>query len=107
VNVMFGHLLHLAETGPVNATPAAALASLRTVVACSSQDWGRSSGDAWLYGLVVGWDCEEDHVHNDDDDCGSAVPELAAEFGWDDEDVARLRAYRSVLLALTDQGGQQ
>jgi len=64
------------------------LGALRTAVTLSSMDWGASADTAWIYGIAVGWD-------------GAAMTELAAQHGWSDEKVARLRRryYRAAELS--------
>lgn len=59
--------------------------ALRDLLSFSSRDWAQVKGDAWLWGIVFGWDGE------DDDGEGSAMDEVAARHGWDEHDVARLR----------------
>jgi hypothetical protein len=68
--------------------------SLARVLTSSSRDWGEYWADAWLYGVLVGWGCEDAHGH--DDVCGgdAAMRGMAAKHRWDDETVARLRRYR-------------
>lgn len=58
--------------------------SLRNAIAFSSADWGAARDLAWVYGIVLGWD------DNDEAEYG-AMEVLAARFGWSDETVARLR----------------
>lgn len=55
--------------------------SLRTAIACSSRDWAMHHRDAWIYGIVCGWD----------DD---SLRDLAAQFGWGRGEVARLKRLR-------------
>jgi hypothetical protein len=71
--------------------------SLDRVLTTSSRDWGEYWADAWLYGVLVGWDCEERHEH--DDVCGgdAAMRGLAQQHGWSEETVARLRRYRETV----------
>jgi hypothetical protein len=71
-----------------------ALRSLANCIAGSAADFGKYHRDAWVYGIVLGWDREEDHQH--DDICGGDAPmrEMAARHGWDDAEVTRLRQYR-------------
>lgn len=71
-----------------------ALDSLGSCIAGSAEDYGQYYRNSWIYGIILGWDCEEDHEH--DDICGgeNAMRELAARHRWSDEDVARLRFYR-------------
>jgi hypothetical protein len=60
--------------------------SVRNLVAFDSRDWGATKSDAWLYGIVAGWDSDDDEPDGD-----GAMDELAARFGWDANEVARLR----------------
>lgn len=55
--------------------------SLRACVLYSSRDWGLLKRDAWLYGVVVGWDKED-------------LERLAKRFNWGENDLARLEALR-------------
>ena len=65
--------------------------ALHSALAFSSRDWGAERDLAWIYGIVAGWDCDEDHEH--DWLCsGDAMAELAERFGWSEEQVERLRA---------------
>lgn len=82
-------------------TVAEALDRCGAMVATDSRDWSLGRNDAWLYGLLCGWDCEDDHEH--DDVCGGdgAMREVAARHGWSTEDVARLRRYRAAIVALS------
>jgi len=54
------------------------------VLAFSSRDWSTTKGDAWLYGIVLGWD-------DDSGDDASAMDDVATRHGWTQDDVARLR----------------
>lgn len=76
---------------------------LERLLATSSKDWGEYAPDAWLYGLFVGWDCEEDHEH--DDICGgtTAMEAMVEAHGWSPETVARLRTYRAAVRAATGE----
>lgn len=74
-----------------------ALDGLERIVATSSRDWGEYRVDAWLYGVLVGWDCEEDHEHDDTCGDGAAMDEMAAKHGWDAATVAKLRRYRAAV----------
>lgn len=60
--------------------------ALRDLLAFSSRDWASVKGDAWLWGIVFGWDAPYD----DEDDPG-AMDQVAARHHWDEHDIARLR----------------
>lgn len=68
-----------------------AVETLRSMMATNSRDWGAARDDAWFYGLVVGWGRDPDDLPDPDDDCGDAMPELAARHGWSPETVSHLR----------------
>lgn len=79
----------------------AALHSITSRICSSARDYGQYETDAWIYGIAVGWDCEEDHGH--DGICGGtgAMDELVADHGWDEAAVARLRSLRKAYAAAT------
>jgi hypothetical protein len=66
------------------------LKALRETLMFSSQDWGEAADFAWIYGIVCGWQDEEDDYH----------PSLQADFGWSDEQVARLKRLRAAFADL-------
>jgi hypothetical protein len=47
------------------------------------RDWSRDSHDAWLYGILVGYE--------------GALELVAEKHKWKDEDVARLRTFRAAI----------
>jgi len=55
--------------------------SLRSAIVLSSRDWSTSHRDAWIYGIVAGWDRE-------------AIGELKQLHHWTDDTVARLIGLR-------------
>jgi hypothetical protein len=59
-------------------------ASIVTSIATHSRDYGNDPTDAWVYGIVCGWD-------DGPDDDSRAMIELAEKHGWTEDDVARLR----------------
>lgn len=60
--------------------------SVETAFATDPRDWSINATDAWLWGIVLGWD-------------RGAMVEVAARHRWSAEDVTRLHAlhaaYRS------------
>lgn len=62
------------------------LDALNRAFVTNARDWGANRTEAWLWGIVVGWD-------NDGDD--GSIAELAARFGWNRAAVAQLRAERA------------
>lgn len=80
-----------------------ALTSLAEMFTFTSRDNSLDRCDAWAYGIVVGWDCEEVHEH--DDICGgtSAMDTLAHLHGWPEERCQQLRSYRTAFKQLNEQ----
>jgi hypothetical protein len=72
-----------------------ALWSLRYNVAHDFRDWAQDRTDAWLYALIVGWDCEQQHTH--DDSCPSQLDEIAAKHDWTPARLEVARKHRSSL----------
>ena len=68
--------------------------SLNRTLATSSRDWGEDRADAWIYGVVCGWD----DPRMDPD--GEAMAELAKRHDWSPEEVARLRRLHAAFDAL-------
>ena len=97
-------MLDAAPATPVPATPApldlpglyAALESARAVMALSATDWSRRPKDAWLYGILLGWD--GDPAQPDDP---GAWQQLAGQHGWDPVTLAKLRRLRTAVAGLT------
>ena len=59
------------------------LEALENCVAFSSRDWSVDKGDAWIYGIVIGW--------SDADPEFDAMDEVARQHGWDSATVERLK----------------
>ena len=76
--------------------PTDPLESLYRLMVHNSRDWGQERSDAWLYGVVVGWDDPED------DPKGEAMTELARAHGWDEIEVARLRMLHEKFQAMRE-----
>jgi hypothetical protein len=85
------------EQGDATATIREALDRCESMMATDPRDWGTLRRDAWLYGLFCGWDCEENHEHDDLCGDGDAMREIANQHGWSEQDVARLRCYRAAI----------
>lgn len=68
--------------------------SLRDLLALNSRDWAHDRSDAWLWGIVWGWD-------GDDDETG-AMDELAHRHGWDAIEVQRLRELHAGFVEAAD-----
>jgi hypothetical protein len=62
------------------------------IVATSSRDWAQHASDAWLYGLLVGWDQD-------------GLEEVAQRFGWTERGVAKLLAQREAIIGLEGPPG--
>lgn len=66
--------------------------SLHTTITTDSKDWSLNKRDAWIYGIIVGWD--------------DALPEVAEKFGWGNEDINRLKKYHSQFQKIKDTQAQ-
>ncbi|WP_103512946.1 hypothetical protein [Streptomyces sp. SM13] len=77
----------------------AALDGLGTLIATSSRDWGTYRVDAWLWAVLLGWDCEK--TTHDETCVHGSMEEMQQAHGWDDEAVAKARRYRAAVRALT------
>ena len=73
------------------------LTELRQHVATSSADWSRSKSDAWIYGVIVGWDLKSDDDPEHDE---SAMPHVATRHGLTDEQITELRRLHDEFEAL-------
>lgn len=60
--------------------------SLGAALAFHVRDHSLDKRDAWVYEILIGWK--------------SALPEVAAKHGWDEDTLARLKAYRLAFAAL-------
>ncbi|MEU1327193.1 hypothetical protein [Streptomyces microflavus] len=77
---------------------------LQRLLATSSRDWGEYRVDAWLWAVLLGWDCEED-VHGETCVHGT-MAEMQQAHGWDDAAVAKARRYRSAVRAVEAFNGE-
>lgn len=57
-----------------------AVESLATAIATHPRDWSLDHRDAWIYGIVIGWDAP-------------ALQELTAMHHWDAATVARMKRF--------------
>lgn len=73
---------------------------LHGLIATSSRDWGEYRVDAWLWAVLCGWECEEDHVHDDVLCTPGTLEEIASIHGWDEAAVAKARRYRAAVRAV-------
>lgn len=83
------------------------LDGLDHLIATSSRDWGEYRVDAWLWAVFVGWDCEEQHDHDETCDDGAAMAEQQQRHGWSDEAVAKARRFRAAVRAVAALDKQQ
>lgn len=77
------------------------LQSLGQYMATDSRDWGQAPTDALLWAVLLGWDCEETHEH-DDVMCSAGVFEMMAErHQWAPEFAELIRDMRRAVLRCT------
>ena len=67
--------------------------SLVNTLVFAARDWGTGRDLAWLWGVLCGW--------------GDAMDEQARICGWDEQQVARLRAFHATTIRILDAGGEQ
>ena len=82
---------------------AEALKLCGNLVACHSRDWSEQSSDALLWGVLCGWEGEEDHVH--DDLCGGsgALDQVADRFQWTPERIDQVKRLRAAVAAFVER----
>jgi hypothetical protein len=85
---------------PTREQIAEVLDSLARTLAFSSRDWGTNPRDAWLWGVLNGWDADEPGEE-------SAMDEMARTHGWSEATVGRLRQFHSTVLALIRYGADR
>lgn len=68
---------------------AQAFESIHNAIVFGSKDWSVYSKDAWIYGIVVGWDDSE----------GEATREICQRHKIKPEDLARMRSMHRVVTA--------
>ena len=61
----------------------AAFRSLHSVIVFSPRDYAADPDDAWIYGIVVGWN--------------NSLDEVAEQHKWEPEEVDRLRSMRATV----------
>lgn len=71
-----------------------AIDALDSTLAFAARDWSANRRDALIWGVVCGWD--------DDDDDFAAMDEVAEKYGWSNVAVERLRRYHRGIRALME-----
>jgi hypothetical protein len=69
-----------------------ALKACQNILVFHARDWGAGASDAMLWGILVGWECDDQHEH--DEFCGAdggALAEVTVRHRWDQAAVARMR----------------
>ena len=74
------------------------LQAIGDTLAFAVDDWSGSRAKAWIYGIVLGWDSDDDDTEE------GAMGDLAERHGWSDEQVARLRALHERFKVLAESG---
>ena len=71
-------------------SPECPFESLENTIIFDSLDYGNNKRLAWLYGIVVGWDFENEDNEEDFD----ITKEFKNKFNWNDDDINRLKRLR-------------
>ena len=61
-----------------------ALESIECAIAFDVRDWSEDRRSAWIYGIIFGWG---------DGDEFDATKEICKKFGWDKDDIKRIRIF--------------
>jgi hypothetical protein len=64
-----------------------AIASIRSTIIFSPRDWAADVRDAWVYGIVVGWD-------------DPSIKELSSKFGWEIKEIKKMKQLHNALKKL-------
>ncbi|MFE3149114.1 hypothetical protein ACFXJ6_21070 [Streptomyces sp. NPDC059218] len=75
---------------------------LHALLVTSSRDWGKYRVDAWLWAVLVGWDCNDQHEHDEMCDASAAMTEMQQRHGWSDAAVSKARRYHAAVRAVLD-----
>ena len=67
--------------------PSDPLVSLRKTIIFSPKDWSQDKSDAWIYGVVIGWDDE-------------VLKELSIKFNWSQHHINRLKLLNNKFIKL-------
>ena len=67
--------------------------SLVNTLVFAARDWSTGRDLAWLWGVLCGW--------------GDAMDEQARICGWDEQQVARLRAFHATITRILDANGRR
>jgi hypothetical protein len=79
------------------------LDTLARILAGDPRDWSLDRGDAWLWGVLLGWDCEDHPVAvGCDETCTNALVSVAERHGWNDVEVDVLRKMRATIREARD-----
>ncbi len=62
----------------------AALNSIHSAIVFHSRDRASNKRDAWIYGVMAGWDEE-------------SIEEIKEDFGWGEDDVKRMNSMRQAV----------
>lgn len=76
------------------------LDSLESTLAFDSRDWSLSKRDAWIYGIICGWENEDPLEGETEDD---AVNEICEKHGFDKKRLKQLRKNYLKLKEYEDQ----
>lgn len=77
------------------------LEAMTGAMATNVRDWGADRMDAFLWGVLLGWDCDEQH---DESQCEeNAMASIAARHGWDARQVERVRSFRRAVERVASQ----
>lgn len=88
-----------------------ALESLRLSLALSDRKWADTREDAWLWGILQGWECPGAPLRHEDacdgtcDHAGGALHVLTARYGLSAPHIEALRRYSAAIMAACGEFG--
>ncbi|MFI0233144.1 hypothetical protein [Streptomyces sp. NPDC017086] len=82
------------------------LSWLQAAVAASQRDYANDPYDAYIFGVLAGWECEENHEHGPTCKGQTLMSTLAKTHGWREDYVARLREHRAIVRAALDDSAR-
>lgn len=74
------------------------LDTLARILAGDPRDWSLDRRDAWLWGVLCGWECEDHPRASEcDETCTNAMDVVAERHGWNSVEVDVLRTMRTTI----------
>ncbi|TXJ78610.1 hypothetical protein E2C11_16520 [Streptomyces lavendulae] len=79
------------------------LSWLSAAAASSRCDFLSDPSDAYIFGVLVGWQCDKDHEHGPGCRSEDVLKGVAKMHGWQEGRVERLREHRAIVRAALEK----